>query len=62
MKLSESALTEVTSLSGTKELARVYVCERCGGDTFHIFVVMPGRHQHVQCADCDVSYCDGTCN
>lgn len=61
MKLSESQFAEVIANDGSRHLARVYVCKDCGNDKFHIFVV-GGVHQHVQCTQCNTSYCDGTCD
>lgn len=61
MRISASKIVEVFDGTGGKHLAQVYVCDACEGETFHIFLVH-GKHQHLQCVACGVSYCDGTCH
>lgn len=61
MKLSASKIAEVVDRDGGRHLARVYVCAGCDSEHFHIFLI-DGRHQHIQCSACGVSYCDGTCH
>ena len=60
MKLSADKICEVVDKDGGRHLARVYVCANCGHNAFQIFLIN-GRHQHVQCTECGVSYCDGSC-
>ena len=40
------------------------VCQECGHDTFRLSAVIltNGDHQHVECAQCGASYCNGECS
>jgi hypothetical protein len=51
----------VTSLVNGEELpAEFAACDDCDGQVFYIFVI-DGNHQHLQCVECGVIYCDGSC-
>lgn len=39
--------------------AALLICDVCESSTFHN--IMIGPHQHLQCAICAQSYCDGKC-
>ena len=52
---------KVISMVDGKELpAKLLVCQECNNETFRIFVVN-GRHNHMQCEKCEVSYCNQKC-
>jgi hypothetical protein len=42
---------------------RLAVCSACRGERFLIFKIAApdGGHQHVQCAACGTTFCDGSC-
>lgn len=61
MKLKQSPVV-VGDLTGNVKQGLIIECPRCGGDSFHIFVILPENHQRVQCLDCATTYCDGKCN
>ena len=50
----------VTDLDGRNVAADLVCCPHCDNSYFSIFLV-GGKHQHLQCAGCDQSYCDGSC-
>ena len=49
----------VTAQDGATTTAKQIVCGICGSQAFLIFAI--DTHQHLQCAVCDTSYCDGSC-
>lgn len=52
----------VALADGKTEKAILMLCDDCGSDVFHIFVIEGMAHPHVQCGRCGVSYCpDGNC-
>lgn len=53
----------VTDKDGNQLPAMAIVCAECGNDAFCIFIVKrpTSDHQHLQCTECGVSFCDGTC-
>ena len=52
--------TTVTAEDGTRAYADLIVCPNCQESKFIIFMI--GKHQHLQCAHCDQTYCDGSCS
>lgn len=54
--------TVVTSkVDGKTVKARVLSCSLCHGETWHILRIGAGQHEHIQCVQCGVSFCDGSC-
>jgi hypothetical protein len=58
MKLVETSV--VSRVSGKVVPARVAVCSNCQENKFIVFIIGKS-HQHLQCAHCDETYCDGSC-
>jgi len=50
----------VTDIGGRTVPALLIVCPKCSNSTFQIFAI--GKHQHLQCTQCDESFCDGSCS
>jgi hypothetical protein len=46
--------------SGAETPANVVICEECDYAAFYLFI-LEGGHQHIQCAACDTTFCDGSC-
>ena len=55
----DSKQVEVTDKDGNTRAATLLLCDQCGGDLFMIYKI--GEHDHLQCALCGKSFCDGTC-
>lgn len=55
----KTAFREVTNNLGETKRALFVICERCGGDRFMIYSIE--GHEHLQCVECNLGYCDGTC-
>ena len=53
---------EVTDPDGQSVPALLKKCP-CGGREWFLYLILVGgvAHPHVQCVECDQSYCDGTC-
>lgn len=50
---------QAVSRSDGEIMAASLVACGCGNELFIIFTV--NGHQHVQCIECETSYCDGAC-
>lgn len=50
----------ISRVDGGTVRAEVIICPKCKSDTFHVYV-LEGGHNHLQCTECDESYCDGKC-
>lgn len=50
---------EVQAPDGAKKEAEKAVCQLCSGDLFYILVI--NGHNHLNCAECGESYCQGNC-
>jgi hypothetical protein len=49
---------------GIMVTALLMICDNCGGESFHIFVVPTPEtkgHNHLQCTGCGESFCQGGC-
>jgi hypothetical protein len=51
----------VTDQDGHTVPAQQMRCPDCDGQGFLIFLI-DEKHYHLQCLDCDTSFCDGSCN
>lgn len=50
----------VTDMHGNDVPATLLLCSECSNGTFAIFVIGES-HQHLQCLQCEESFCDGSC-
>jgi formate dehydrogenase maturation protein FdhE len=51
------------SETGRSYPAKQLLCPICGGSVFELFaLIVDGEtgHNHIQCAECDTSFCQGT--
>lgn len=56
----KSKQTTVTDIDGNTIPATQVMCPNgCDVSAFLIFFI--GPHQHLQCVQCDESFCDGSC-
>lgn len=56
----DSIPVRVLNKTGASDSADLIICPHCYAQNFFIYKLKNG-HQHIQCANCDTSYCDGTC-
>ena len=56
--IAEAVVSRVT---GKLVPARLVICSNCNESKFVVFIVGK-NHQHLQCAHCDETYCDGSCD
>lgn len=58
MKIRDVTVTD--GVSGKEYTAQLSVCERCTSEAFRVYGV--DGHLHLQCIDCDTTFCDHTCD
>jgi hypothetical protein len=53
----------VTAGNGSNQTAEADLieCSNCGSDAFHMFQLKTGNHPHIQCVDCETTFCCGDC-
>jgi hypothetical protein len=49
-----------SGLDNTMVTAQLMVCGNCGYEAFAVLFIH--NHVHLQCARCDMSYCQGNCS
>jgi hypothetical protein len=49
----------VSRLDGKTATAYVASCGECDNQTFLVYLVDPGKLQHLQCEQCGITYCAG---
>jgi transposase-like protein len=56
---------EVNAEDGSPAKALLFSCPECNCEEFLLFSLIDAKgdtkHPHFQCADCQTSFCDGTC-
>lgn len=53
-------ITVTSRVDGEVEPAKLFECDQCGKAEFIVYMIK--GHPHLQCTNCDTTFCQGDCS